>query len=403
MKQILFSLLFLGNCLASPTVKPSEARLLEAAYALASTNTPAAEALLRKACTTEASAAIDYALGNQLVTQQKSTDAETAFLNALKKAPDFHAARNALAHLYLTQDQPQKAIEQLSKLLREDTNNTQALMLIGHAYLQQNRLVSAESAYRQLLLLSANHYEARRGLIQCLLQQQRYPECRALLKELMAKESKQELWGLAADLALAEEDYIAATSALETAHRLKLATPSMLARLGDLYLYRQMPTEALGAYQGIAEKLTTQQRRHAAQSFLQSNQPQSAREMLVNMKDSDAETQRLLADCARLENKPDEAITLYKQLLQHDPLNGAALISLADLQRSIAPEKALFNYERAARQKGFEAKALLRQAQLEAERNHFPKAIELVVQAQTYDDAPDVDRYIKQLRALADK
>jgi hypothetical protein len=59
-------------------------------------------------------------------------------------------------------------------------------------------------------------------------------------------------------------------------------------------------------------------------------------------------------------------------------------------------------YERAARVAGFEARGLIRQAQVEVERERYPRAIELLEAAQAFDAQPHVARYIEQLRRMVE-
>ena len=57
-------------------------------------------------------------------------------------------------------------------------------------------------------------------------------------------------------------------------------------------------------------------------------------------------------------------------------------------------------YERAASTEGSEAEALVRQAQIEVERERYGRAVELLEASLVFDDAPHVTRYLEQVRRL---
>ena len=95
----------------------------------------------------------------------------------------------------------------------------------------------------------------------------------------------------------------------------------------------------------------------------------------------------------------DEA---YRKLLFDDPLDARALLAFGDLQRDTGkPEEAVMAYERAARISGFEARALIRHAQVEIERERYKKALELLEAALAFDDQPHLRKYVEQVRRLA--
>jgi Flp pilus assembly protein TadD len=96
-------------------------------------------------------------------------------------------------------------------------------------------------------------------------------------------------------------------------------------------------------------------------------------------------------------------MALLTQLLNRDPLNGRALLTLSDLQaREGDMETALLTAERAARVAGFEAQGLVRQAQLEVGRGNYARAVPLLESAQAFEPRESVARYLEQVRRLAE-
>ncbi|MDA0577413.1 MAG: tetratricopeptide repeat protein [Verrucomicrobia bacterium] len=399
-----------------PSVTRQEAELLEQAMTLAEKDVTAAITQLQTENRVAASPALDYALGNLYVQTNRLTDAEAAYREALRKLPRFRAARNNLARLYLMQERPAAAISAFAELVRDGQGDAETFLLYGHACTLENRLLSAETAYRQALLLQPDGVEARRGLARCLIDQQRYAESSPLVSELLSlAPDDAELWSLQANIHLTQERPTDAVASLETARRLQAVTPDMLATLGDLYLNLAQPADAVAAYTqafAITNAPVTRQLR-AAEGLIQIGEWQAAENLLdqldarmqrgrhVLTSAEDQQRTRLRADAAYRAGRPDEARTALRELLQRDPLDGAALLTLGDLDRESGRlEEARLSYERAARIRGFEARALVRQAQVEVDRERYAAAVELLQAAQAFEDQPHVARYLDQVRRL---
>ena len=110
---------------------------------------------------------------------------------------------------------------------------------------------------------------------------------------------------------------------------------------------------------------------------------------------------RLEARQAYLRGDRKTALKAHERLLEEHPLDGDALIALGDIHReACALEEAMMAYERAARISGKEAEALVRQAQVEVERERYAGAVERLEAAQAMDPRPNVARYLEQVRRL---
>ena len=110
----------------------------------------------------------------------------------------------------------------------------------------------------------------------------------------------------------------------------------------------------------------------------------------------------LKARQAHLGGNFETALKTYQRLLTEDPLHGEALLVLGDLYRETGKlEKALLSYERAARISGMEADGLIRQAQIEVERERYKNAVDLLEVAQSFRPQSHVSRYLEQVRRLA--
>ena len=397
-----------------PTLTQKEANLLSAAVKQAQDDPAAAIATLYEAITEKTSPALDFALGNFYYQAGKLDKAEVAYRAAIAKLPKFRGALNNLARVYLMQDRPEAAMQMFQSLVRDGQGDSESLMLLGHCLLLQEKSVQAEGAYRQSLVLAPDRSDAMRGLIKSLIYQQRNAEVLALTRELQQLfPYDDELWNLRANAHLALDQFAGAIRSLETARALDAATPGMLATLGDLYLNREQPAEAVAAYEAAFATETPGMDRllQAVQGFLALDALGEAEQFLGRIEGLEADhllavkhrqqRHKLEARLATLQGKRDDAMDKYEQVVREDPLDGESLLALAELK--IIAEKtetARLLFERAARISGFEAQALVRQAQLEVNENQFHEAVALLERAQVFEERAHVARYLDQVRRL---
>lgn len=395
-----------------PTVSSQEAKLLRQVADLAESDQEAALELLASEITPESSAVLDFALGNLKFQQDRLEEAEEAYRVALEKFPAFVRARMHLAQVLIRREKFGQVAEVLRPVLTSGQARLETFVLLGYAFLGQGQSLPAETAYRQALLLKPDDVNSSLGLAKCLLEQERYPEAIRLLEDLVEREpQRSELWLLSANAHLALEKPDQAIVKLECARRLDIASTEALATLGDLYLNRRQPAEALAAYEeAFAEEVPPFDRLlRSAEGFLMLRMPAEAESLLQQARkaassfspDQRRKLLRLEAQQASLSGDRKAALMAYERLLEEHPLDGDALIALGDLHREADElEEAMMAYERAARISGKEARALVRQAQVEVERERYVKAVERLDAAQAIDPRPNVARYLEQVRRL---
>ncbi len=395
-----------------PTVSSQEAKLLRQVADSADTNPAAAVELLTSKITPKSSAALDFALGNLEFQQGKLEKAEEAYRATLEKLPAFVRARMHLAQVLIRREKSGQVTEVLRPVLMRGQADAETFTLLGYAFLLQGRSLPAETAYRQALLLKPDDVNISLGLGKCLLEQERYPEAIRLLEDLVACEPQRpELWLLLANTHLALEKSSQAIVKLECARRLGIASSEALATLGDLYLNDRQAAEALAAYKDAfaGEEPPLERLLRSAEGFIMLRMPAEADTLLWRARKrasslSPDQHRKLLwleAQQAYLGGDRKAALMAYERLLEETPLDGDALIALGDLYREADElEEAIIVYERAARISGKEAQALVRQAQVEVERERYARAGTLLEAAQAIDPRPNVARYLKQVRRL---
>ncbi len=401
-------LVLLVTAALEPSVNRQEQELIQAAVRGATTNAASSITALREQNSAESSAALDFVLGNLHFQQEQWSEAEAAYRAALTKLPTFRRAVVNLGHVQMRQDKAGAATDVLSEWLEQGQADAELFLLLGQAFVAEARFVSGESAFRQALLMASEDSDARLGLAKCLLEQGRHQEAAALLDELLASDpASVELWSLKANLYIAMDQADDAVAAIEAADRLGAASSALLATLGDLYINRQQGTDALRAYQrAFAEQGSpTENILRAAEGFLMLQDPARAREMLTRMPPAPVVNRDQLvleASIARLEGDVDVAREAYDDLLAKNPLDGKALLALAELEaESSAWERAALTFERAARVAGFEAPALVGHARVEIQRGDYARAVRLLESSLTFEDSERVSRYLEQVRRLA--
>ena len=402
-----------GDNSLEPTVTKEESQLLKEAFVLAQSDTAGAIKMLQSLeKPEEASAAIDFAIGNFYFQDGKVEEAETAYETALKKMPKFRSAIKNLGRVYLLQDKLDDSIALYQQLIADGQADADILLLTGHALLMQDYPVSAGSAYRQSLLMRQKNHDAMLGLAKALMQQARYAEGLAMVNEVLKEDpANRELWELRANAYLSTGDHDAVIRSVETAERLGCSDPDLLAMLGDLYLNKDQPADALRVYDACFSGDTVSAARllRAVEGFLMLDELEGAQKMIERAtaaqvsfsRENQVSFLRLKGEMAMRRNLTESAIELCREVLELDPLDGRTMLLLAEIEQGEGlMEEAVMTCERAARIPGYEVDALTRQAQIEVGRERYTVAVTCLEAAQTFKDQPHVGRYLDQLRRM---
>jgi Flp pilus assembly protein TadD len=97
-----------------------------------------------------------------------------------------------------------------------------------------------------------------------------------------------------------------------------------------------------------------------------------------------------------------DAIKVLERIIERDPLDGEALLLAGDYYaREGQPEKAEFRFDTAAKLPGFEADALVKQAQLLVKSAKYAQAVEVLKKAQKVKPRDNVQRYLEKVEQLA--
>jgi Tfp pilus assembly protein PilF len=195
-------------------------------------------------------------LGTIRAKQNRLVEAEALFLRAARNDQSFTGPRMNLAHLYLLQRAPAKAILQLKEVAALEPQNTDVLVMLGDAYLAQNDLQQAEDNYLLALQDRLDNAAALLGLAQISRLQGETREVTIYLNRVatLAADSKSPEFLYKFGLeAMRVGMFDESKAALERAVELKPKEPSYLLGLGIAWLRKGDLFEAEKLFRRLLE------------------------------------------------------------------------------------------------------------------------------------------------------
>ena len=303
-------------------------------------------------------------LGRLYKAASNSVESEKAYNKALTLDPSSEDALTGLAIVYSDLGDTAKAIEKL-KQLTDRNPNPRTLMALGSSYEQMRDYRTAAQVYRRALELQPDNSRVKRALAQDLLFSEEYDESLKLFEQLAAEDPRDA--GL--QLRIAENwrgkrDFAKARTALEKAKQLD--GNSLEVRYDEVNLLdaEGKTDQAIALLKGIIEDT-------ARKSYSASEKANRA--MLLER----------LGMLYRAANRPQEAVAMFRQIVDLDPDGGSrASVQMIDTYRMARDYKA---------------------AQQEADEaiRKFPKdRMVVTVHASLLADLGKTDQAAAELRAL---
>ncbi len=392
----------------------------------------------------EASAIVDFMLGNIHFQAERYDEAADAYGKAVRKFKTFRRAWRNLGLIHLRQEKFQRAIGPMTKVIALGGGDSQTYGLLGYAYSREDNSLAAESAYRMAILLDPEKVNWKMGLIQALFKQQRFADVVALCRLLLHEDADNtKLWLIQANAYIGLQRPLNAAENYEVVDRLGGSTVASLNNLGDIYINEDIYDLAVRSYVRALrkdEKARPDRAIRAAKALAARAAYTEMKELLDGIEKlrgdelADGERKDLLKLRARVavaEGAGDEEARILEQIVKIDPLDGEALILLgqhstrkwrqykADAATARADEnrkqeaealarkadesfaKAQFYYERAESLEDHEADALVRHAQLRVEAGKYSQAMPLLRRAQTLKHRDNVQKYLEQVERVA--
>ncbi len=370
---------------------------------------------LERAITPSSSALFDYTLGTVYFQTEQFTNAVAHYEAALAKFPDFLRAQRNLALALVRNGAYREALPALSRTLALGGADGRIFGLLGFAHTQEGQFSGGGAAYQQALMYEPENFDYQLGLVKCHLATAHYPAAQALLNELLARHPERDaLWSLQANLFIQQNDLTRAAVNFEILRKLGKATAANLTLLGDLYLTQGVPDLALSAYLAAADQDAGANRTRtlrAADLLISRGAWAEARQLLARVRelgasqgtpDDDLKLLRLEARVALSTGAGEQAIQTLEQILRRNPLDGETLLLAGDHYKQTGDaERAALRYDAAAKLQGFEAAALVKQAQLLVESQKYSQALELLRRAQRLEPKENVQRYLERVEQVA--
>lgn len=382
---------------------------------IAANETDEAADLLQHERGDRASAVFDFTLANLFFQAEELDHAAAAYEVAVGKHPKFRRAWGNLGMVYFRQAAYAKALPALTRVIELGGADALTYGLIGYSYASLGNSYAAESAYRMAVLLDPDTLDWKKGLVTSLFRQERFADAAALCDQLIRDTpDRAEFWLLQANAYIGLEKPMKAAQNYELVDRLGGSTADSLNMLGDIYLNEGLFDLAVRNYvramakddNGILERPI-----RAARALTRRGALDETRDLLERMDDlrgatmSAAERKELLklrALVAVADGAGDEEVRVLEEVVALDPLDGEALILLAEHSRRTGDtSKAIFYFERAEGLEAHEAEAKLKHAQLLVGEGRYADAVPLLKRVQALDPRDSVQDYLEQVERIA--
>jgi len=370
---------------------------------------------LEKALKPDSSAALDFTLGNLKAEAGDIDAAIQHYKAAIKKEPNFLRAHKNLGLFLCQKGKFADAIPSLTKAVNLGAVDSVTYGLLGLCYLNTGRVLSAEGAYRQAVVFDPETGDWKLGLARALIEQKKFNEAIALLDEILKEKPKDaNLWMAQANAFLGLNQPELAAANFEILRRMNEATAESLLLLGDIYMNEGLRDLALEVYLDALKKDPNQPVERlvrAAEILVASNALDQAEKLLQQIDANysgkleakeELVVMKLRSRIAIARNDFDTAAKILEEVVDRDPLDGDALMLLANhYARKGETERAAIFYERATKIRDLEADALVAWAQMLVQQGNYKDALPKLERAQVIKPRENVGRYLQQVRNAA--
>jgi tetratricopeptide (TPR) repeat protein len=378
----------------TPSITSEEKVIFDAIAPIIGSDPAAAIAQLEASLTPTSSAALIYTLGNLYL---QSGNTEKAFANyeiAIEKFPNFLRAYQNMGIAYVQSGEFEKALTMLLKAVELGANGDTVYGLLGYAYMNLTNPSAALQAYEEALFFNPKSLDWRNGKVQALSNMGRSSEVISMIDQMIVEyPSNTDLLMLQAKafIALEQPEDAAATLEMLRAKGKASATAQML--LGDIYLNFQQVDLAYEVYESAvkvdelgADRLLRIARRLVSAGAWEEVDKFTALVQAMDGSFTDKESLDLLnlqaqSDLAQSRNA--EAADKLTQVVGRDPLNGGALLLLANYYwKTDDLERAEIYFDRAMKIPEFEVKACVDRARMLVSMREYEKALTFLDRAQ---------------------
>ena len=405
------------NVKTEPKLTEAEQEVFREILEVMKTDKDAALQMMLSNITAESSGALEFIVGSLYGERGDVDNAMAFFKKAIDKYPGFLRARKNLAIMLVQKAQFAEAIPHFVKAIDLGARDSVTFGLLGLCYVNGSQFISAETAYREAILLSSTTKDWQLGLAKALLNQKKYQEAIAVLEEILLEEPENELiWISQANAYLGIDDPETAVAIQEIVDRLGKSTADSLEFMGNIYMSRNLNDLALKYYRkAIAKDPKRSVKTHVdtADILVGRGAFEEARVLIGDIrktysnrveKDQDTRLLRMESHIAMNDGDTNVFIPILEKLIENDPLDGDALMMLADHYTSQDTiegyARADLFYDRVAKIEKVEVKGLIAWARSYVAREQYGKAIPLLERANTLEPRDFISRYLEQVRKV---
>jgi tetratricopeptide (TPR) repeat protein len=397
----------------TPKITADEQELFKQLLPLMESQPSAAAQQLRSSISAESSAALDYTLGNLHVQARNVPSAIRAYETAIRKFPNFFRAYKNLGLVLINEGRYEEAKPHLLKALELSGSDGSLYGPLGLVYLNLERPKQALTAYENALLFAPDNIQWQQGKLRALMDIGDFLAASAMLEEMIleAPENK-DFWTWQANAFLSQKDTSVAAANLEVIKRLGKATATSLGLLGDIYLNDGLNDLALENYLAAAdlEDLSSDRLLRTAEGLIRRQLWNEASTYLARtaqrideLSPSETMTFRTLEARTALGNgELEKAAATLELIVAEDPMNGEALLTLANLKREQALfEDAAFHYEQAAKVESTKTNAMVEHARMLVTMRDYDAAASILQRVVVLDPSPRLESYLERVQSAA--
>ncbi len=369
--------------------------------------------LLEKNCGASSSATFEFTLANLYFQQDRLEQALEYYEVAIDQFPSFRRAYKNAGLIHVRNGDFDKALPYLTRTVELGGHTSIAYGLLGFSYASVENHLCAESAYRQAILLDPDTLDWQLGLARSLFKQQKYGDAVSLCNMLIEKQpDNADFWLLQANAYLGLKQSLRAAENYEYVNVMGQATADSMSMLGDIYVNESRWDMASDAYLRSYELDPAADPAgplRAARILASRGALNESKRLLGRVAGNKTaldeahlkEMLKLQARVAVAEGGGTDVVPILEEVVAVDPLDGEALILLAQHYGRNVPEKAIFYYERAAGIEQYEAEAKLYHGQLLVGQARYQDAIPLLRRAYELRPREDIADYLKQVERIA--
>ncbi|MDP6098455.1 MAG: tetratricopeptide repeat protein [Gammaproteobacteria bacterium] len=360
------------------------------------------------------SANIEYTVGQLYQMKGNRAQAERYYLQAIEKYPSYVSAYARLMEIYLSQQDCEKAIAAGKMAIEIGGVNGFVFRNFGTCYFLEQEYDAALNAFRIARTFIATDEASDYYYAMSAINMGYADEAVTVLEEMIREyPEKSSYYFLQVNAYLLKDDYDGALETLEIARRKGILNVDSYSLLGNIYINKEMPGAAaeafisglgfdeLPAFPTVLQQFNYLSRLgdwqvteiflsevlEAYEGRLDVNESRSLRVMEA----------RVLIDSSRATDGAD----LLREVIDADPTNGDALLSLARYYRQQQDfERAGIYFQRAASEDSVALEALMENAQLATDQEDWQAAIGLLTSAGEIAAPDTVPTILENIRAI---